>query len=138
MDGQIPVQTHTNMAVPLRPSIMEVPAGLQKRQPPPWADADACFSCKIAFGFFRRKHHCRHCGNSFCDADSQRTCPLPMFGLYDSVRVCEACFDRLESSVQSMDGSWQPLFAHSPAFQLLPRCKNCSVEFGTARQHHCR
>jgi hypothetical protein len=39
---------------------MEIPAGLQKKQPPPWADADACFSCKESFGFFRRKHHCRY------------------------------------------------------------------------------
>ena len=34
-----------------------------------WVDdsySSECFRCRLSFTFFRRRHHCRHCGHLFC------------------------------------------------------------------------
>ncbi|KAJ2931164.1 hypothetical protein H1R20_g5898, partial [Candolleomyces eurysporus] len=34
------------------------------------------FYCRVSFGLFERRHHCRKCGGVFCGACTQRTTPL--------------------------------------------------------------
>lgn len=54
--------------------------------------ARECADCKQRFTQFRRKHHCRACGQVFCsDCTKQRIC-LPQFGYTNPERVCENCF----------------------------------------------
>ena len=74
-----------------------------------------CHKCKIKFGyFFTRKHHCRHCGNVFCDSCSSHTIAIPNFihdkpdvsnywGVSnyilpqtDEVRVCNECYNLIK------------------------------------------
>ena len=31
-----------------------------------WEEADQCSTCGDEFTLFKRRHHCRHCGKSFC------------------------------------------------------------------------
>ncbi|KAG5671617.1 hypothetical protein PVAND_001810 [Polypedilum vanderplanki] len=65
--------------------------------PPKWipdSAASKCMSCESQFTAFRRRHHCRCCGNVFCGACSSATTPLPRFGLHKPVRVCRICFGR--------------------------------------------
>lgn len=62
-----------------------------------------CRTCKTDFGVFTRKHHCRLCGEVFCDnctrkqldinnpLDEGRTGRLA--GLHRNQRVCDACYD---------------------------------------------
>ena len=62
-----------------------------------------CRTCKTDFGVFTRKHHCRLCGEVFCDnctrkqldindpLDAGRTGRLA--GLQRNQRVCDACYD---------------------------------------------
>ena len=40
-----------------------------------WVDdsySSDCFRCRAPFTFFRRRHHCRHCGHLFCSACSDK------------------------------------------------------------------
>ncbi|EEA21986.1 Mitochondrial distribution and morphology protein 12 [Talaromyces marneffei ATCC 18224] len=59
-------------------------------------NAKDCFLCGEPFTTFRRKHHCRTCGQIF---DSKCTSLLPgvYFGQGSSVRVCKPCEDMINS-----------------------------------------
>jgi growth factor-regulated tyrosine kinase substrate len=57
--------------------------------------------CRAEFGVFTRKHHCRACGQIFCDRCSSKQMLLPNFGIEKKVRVCEACFDKKQTQQAS-------------------------------------
>uniref|UniRef100_A0AC35GBJ8 Hepatocyte growth factor-regulated tyrosine kinase substrate n=1 Tax=Panagrolaimus sp. PS1159 TaxID=55785 RepID=A0AC35GBJ8_9BILA len=61
---------------------------------PDWVDGDQCFRCRSEFGLFNRKHHCRACGQIFCDRCSSHQLLLPQFGIEKKVRVCDTCFEK--------------------------------------------
>ncbi|XP_037526367.1 RUN and FYVE domain-containing protein 2 isoform X1 [Rhipicephalus sanguineus] len=52
-------------------------------------DASCCRQCSKPFSVARRKHHCRSCGEIFCNACSDNTMPLPSSA--KPVRVCDTC-----------------------------------------------
>lgn len=55
----------------------------------------ACELCDRSFGLITsRRHHCRHCGKSVCQACSSNTMALPELGLNKAVRVCDPCWRR--------------------------------------------
>lgn len=45
------------------------------------------------------QHHCRACGQVFCSQCSSRNCTLPKFGIEKEVRVCEACYNKVNKFV---------------------------------------
>ncbi|XP_054266029.1 RUN and FYVE domain-containing protein 2-like isoform X2 [Macrosteles quadrilineatus] len=49
-----------------------------------------CRACSKEFNLTRRKHHCRHCGNIFCNSCSDNSMPLPSSA--KPVRVCDECY----------------------------------------------
>ena len=53
----------------------------------------SCPSCDITFSLSKRRHHCRLCGDVFCDACSSHRVLLPLGGTeFDKpVRVCKEC-----------------------------------------------
>lgn len=53
--------------------------------------AERCYNCKAAFSLMLRRHHCRRCGNVFCDACSSARMPLVNSGFFAPVRVCGKC-----------------------------------------------
>ena len=53
-------------------------------------NAKDCFYCGDAFSAFRRKHHCRTCGNIF-DSKCTTLVPGKLFGQSGTVRVCKPC-----------------------------------------------
>ncbi|OCK86087.1 hypothetical protein K432DRAFT_421271 [Lepidopterella palustris CBS 459.81] len=53
-------------------------------------NAKDCFYCGDAFSTFRRKHHCRTCGQIF-DAKCTSLVPGKLFGLSGNLRVCKPC-----------------------------------------------
>ncbi|XP_069961754.1 RUN and FYVE domain-containing protein 2 isoform X5 [Bactrocera oleae] len=57
--------------------------------------ATHCMACKKEFGLTRRKHHCRSCGEIFCNTCSEHTLPLlnDQGQLGKPVRVCDRCFE---------------------------------------------
>ena len=50
-----------------------------------------CSTCAEAFGALTRRHHCRCCGDIFCDACSTNRVSLPGWGIHKAVRVCDDC-----------------------------------------------
>lgn len=64
--------------------------------PPYWkpnAEISECHGCKRVFEEVERKHHCRACGQGFCQACSTHSMPVPERGWGGTpVRVCDACY----------------------------------------------
>lgn len=52
-----------------------------------------CKSCSKEFNITRRKHHCRNCGEIFCNSCSDNTTLLPSSA--KPVRVCDECYVQL-------------------------------------------
>jgi FYVE zinc finger len=84
---------------------------------PAWVadtEAHSCMSCRRAFSFFNRRHHCRQCGGVF-DSDCCRNRDKPdvqIFGHPRGVRICNSCYHcMLYLSAESKD----PLVSLSPA-----------------------
>jgi len=74
-----------------------VPVALSRprEKAPEWQkdrDVKNCTKCKNPFSLFVRKHHCRHCGQIFCEECSAKTCTIPQFNMNSPVRVCDDCF----------------------------------------------
>lgn len=54
-----------------------------------------CTSCGINFGAFVRRHHCRNCGDIFCDKCSQGRIALTADEHAQPVRVCNKCMEEV-------------------------------------------
>ncbi|XP_067858774.1 RUN and FYVE domain-containing protein 2-like [Heptranchias perlo] len=52
-------------------------------------DATSCKLCEKEFSISTRKHHCRNCGEIFCNTCSDNELPLPSSP--KPVRVCDTC-----------------------------------------------
>ncbi|XP_038629954.1 RUN and FYVE domain-containing protein 2, partial [Scyliorhinus canicula] len=52
-------------------------------------DATSCRLCEKEFSMSTRKHHCRNCGEIFCNACSDNELPMPSSP--KPVRVCDTC-----------------------------------------------
>lgn len=61
----------------------------------PDAAVTACTTCSTSFTWFFRRHHCRHCGNIFCDDHSKQLVPLDQSARYHPdghmSRACNRC-----------------------------------------------
>ncbi|KAJ8938584.1 hypothetical protein NQ318_013638 [Aromia moschata] len=65
-----------------------------------------CYKCKTPFPAAAKKHHCRACGEGFCEACSSKRQPVPSRGWYSDVRVCDDCHREEPPSVaNAADGS---------------------------------
>lgn len=67
----------------------------RSRGPPVWVPDQLvvqCSYCSAPFTLFRRRHHCRACGQIFCADCSRYTRELSGWGYKGQVRVCESCF----------------------------------------------
>jgi predicted RNA-binding Zn-ribbon protein involved in translation (DUF1610 family) len=53
--------------------------------------AKKCHSCGVDFSAFNRRHHCRNCGEIFCDKCSQGRIALTAEDNAPLVRVCDRC-----------------------------------------------
>ncbi|CAB4035881.1 myotubularin-related 2-like, partial [Paramuricea clavata] len=54
--------------------------------------AKECHDCKVKFTHFNRRHHCRACGQVFCnECSSHRVCLLKL-GYTKQERVCDRCY----------------------------------------------
>jgi serine/threonine protein kinase/ankyrin repeat protein len=54
-------------------------------------ESSKCLNCKADFSPLRRRHHCRVCGNIFCDDCTKKRLPVPALGYDTPVRVCKPC-----------------------------------------------
>ena len=60
-----------------------------------------CYGCEEPFTMFRRRHHCRMCGQIFCNTCSSYSLDGSMFNTQGLVRACRLCYEQaLERSEQ--------------------------------------
>ncbi|KAG7240303.1 hypothetical protein INR49_027114, partial [Caranx melampygus] len=65
-----------------------------------------CHKCAEEFQPNDTKHHCRSCGEGFCDACSSKTRPVPERGWgLAPVRVCDACFHNRGIPAELLDAA---------------------------------
>ncbi|EFA78473.1 hypothetical protein PPL_09125 [Heterostelium album PN500] len=81
----VPLQQYPPSKHPITDHI--APNGMALWQPD--ASTLNCFTCKINFTFFRRRHHCRNCGQLFCSKCSSHSAKAQ--GYHESVKVCIQC-----------------------------------------------
>ncbi|KAF9270798.1 hypothetical protein L218DRAFT_976461 [Marasmius fiardii PR-910] len=63
-----------------------------------WMDDEncrECYDCKSVFTTWRRKHHCRICGQIFCSRCASNIIKGSRFGHEGMVRVCNLCVEKL-------------------------------------------
>lgn len=67
--------------------------------PPRWIPdlaTNQCTNCRCDFDWINRRHHCRHCGQIFCENCASQSLLLPPeFGYRDPERICLRCYDQL-------------------------------------------
>lgn len=78
-------------------------------------EGDSCHRCKSTFSLVNRKHHCRCCGQIFCDKCSSKTSTIPKFGIEKEVRVCDECYGRLNKTSSKPGTEGVAIAATSPA-----------------------
>ncbi|PLB39103.1 1-phosphatidylinositol-3-phosphate 5-kinase FAB1 [Aspergillus candidus] len=84
-------------------------------------NAKDCFHCGEPFSTFRRKHHCRTCGQIF---DSKCTLLIPGegFGQPGSIRVCRPCEDMInghdDDSSEFSDSEHSPIIVNPRLSEL--------------------
>lgn len=86
--------------------------------PPRWMIAPNCHICSQKFTPpFKKRHHCRNCGQSICsDHSARERMRLPHYGLNDRHRVCTVCHDLLRNaSRQVLQQPNQPRFTQAHA-----------------------
>ncbi|XP_069693387.1 early endosome antigen 1-like [Periplaneta americana] len=59
------------------------------------SDVISCSLCQKEFSLIVRKHHCRNCGQIFCNECSSKNAPIA--SNKKPVRVCDSCFNELGS-----------------------------------------
>eukprot|EP01062_Namystynia_karyoxenos_P045878 TRINITY_DN34181_c0_g1_i1.p2 TRINITY_DN34181_c0_g1~~TRINITY_DN34181_c0_g1_i1.p2 ORF type:complete len:303 (+),score=49.02 TRINITY_DN34181_c0_g1_i1:111-911(+) len=115
---------------------MWVPDGLRPR----------CSACQVTFRWWRRRHHCRHCGEVFCARCSRGREAVPPEWPYP-VRVCNGCknpgegLQRLEQERRRHSASSRihkppqptskPAAGSNPPTPLCHACRRCGGKVGT-------
>ena len=75
--------------------------------PPAWKKADLCFACRQPFGPTLLRHHCRMCGQSYCQTHSAHSHLLPQLGYEVPERVCGSCNDQLQEQALAERVAWR-------------------------------
>lgn len=60
----------------------------------------ACYGCEEAFTMYRRRHHCRMCGQVFCNTCSNFYVDGMLFNNQSNVRSCKLCYNQLMKQLE--------------------------------------
>ncbi|TRY89419.1 hypothetical protein DNTS_010820 [Danionella cerebrum] len=112
--------------------------------PPYWkpnTEIIECHGCKREFEEAERKHHCRACGQGFCQACSTHSMPVPERGWGGTpVRVCDTCYRQggpQHAGECFIKGVARPDY-WVPDHQIT-HCHCCEKIFTSSMpKHHCR
>ncbi|KAK4055651.1 Mitochondrial distribution and morphology protein 12 [Microbotryomycetes sp. JL201] len=73
-----------------------------------------CFDCQAVFTAFRRKHHCRICGQIFCSRCASNIISSARFGQVGHIRVCNLCLSVLEHETKPPESTAGRTYVASP------------------------
>ncbi|WVR06352.1 hypothetical protein IAU60_003383 [Kwoniella sp. DSM 27419] len=79
-----------------------------------------CYDCKSAFTTWRRKHHCRICGQIFCSRCASNIIGARRFGQDGAVRVCNLCLKIMEEYKDDDDDDRRSINSMSTSVHRLP------------------
>lgn len=105
--------------------------------------AENCIRCSESFGIFRRRHHCRLCGQVVCWECSQRTFLIASYeeGEDDKpARACDTCYDNVfpegESPLPSPDVTFSS--GGNEELKNIPRSAQAQARqnCGVTNQYH--
>ncbi|CAN6481209.1 unnamed protein product [Victoria cruziana] len=68
-----------------------------------------CTACGTDFGAFNRKHHCRNCGDIFCDKCTSGRIALTNDDQAQPVRVCDRCLAEVTQRLSSAKDASKPV-----------------------------
>ncbi|XP_031495040.1 protein FREE1 [Nymphaea colorata] len=68
-----------------------------------------CTGCGTDFGAFNRKHHCRNCGDIFCDKCTSGRIALTNDDQAQPVRVCDRCLAEVTQRLSSAKEASKPV-----------------------------
>ncbi|KAH8371675.1 hypothetical protein KR093_008430 [Drosophila rubida] len=71
----------------------------------PDSKAKECYDCAQKFSTFRRKHHCRLCGQIFCSKCCNQVVPGSIIRCEGDLKVCNYCSKIVLSTLKSSDSS---------------------------------
>lgn len=85
---------------------------LIRQEPPIWVpdcEVSRCSCCEETFTLLRRKHHCRYCGQIFCQSCTGKTAVLNFTKTRSPVRVCDTCHTQYTALVETQQSARNPL-----------------------------
>ncbi|XP_035766605.1 WD repeat and FYVE domain-containing protein 3 [Neolamprologus brichardi] len=65
---------------------------------------DSCSGCTVRFSLTERRHHCRNCGQLFCQKCSRFQSEIKRLKISSPVRVCQNCYYNLQHERSVEDG----------------------------------
>ncbi|XP_036056670.1 WD repeat and FYVE domain-containing protein 3 isoform X4 [Onychomys torridus] len=65
---------------------------------------DSCSGCPVRFSLTERRHHCRNCGQLFCQKCSRFQSEIKRLKISSPVRVCQNCYYSLQHERGVEDG----------------------------------
>ncbi|XP_059130799.1 WD repeat and FYVE domain-containing protein 3 [Peromyscus eremicus] len=65
---------------------------------------DSCSGCSVRFSLTERRHHCRNCGQLFCQKCSRFQSEIKRLKISSPVRVCQNCYYSLQHERGVEDG----------------------------------
>ncbi|KAM6959381.1 WD repeat and FYVE domain-containing protein 3 [Aplochiton taeniatus] len=65
---------------------------------------DSCSGCTVRFSLTERRHHCRNCGQLFCQKCSRFQSEIKRLKISSPVRVCLNCYYNLQHERSTDDG----------------------------------
>jgi len=82
----------------INPNLNDPSEPSQVLLPPIWVPDElvsVCTLCCLQFTIIRRRHHCRNCGQIYCNNCSNHFIPLACYGYDKPVRVCNPCHQQI-------------------------------------------
>uniref|UniRef100_A0A8C6TMU2 FYVE-type domain-containing protein n=1 Tax=Neogobius melanostomus TaxID=47308 RepID=A0A8C6TMU2_9GOBI len=66
---------------------------------------DSCSGCSVRFSLTERRHHCRNCGQLFCQKCSRFQSEIKRLKISSPVRVCQNCYFNLQHERGAEEGN---------------------------------
>ncbi|CAK7334201.1 unnamed protein product [Dovyalis caffra] len=87
-----------------------------------------CMACSNDFSAFARKHHCRNCGNIFCDKCTQGRIALTTDEEAQPVRVCDQCMAEVTQRLSNAREPSEKIVGTQNDGDLAKKLQPCSVD----------